>query len=35
LLSWPSSYIAAKNNMHTIKMFEASSEQKKDVKLAF
>ena len=35
LVSWPSSYIAAKNNMHTIKMFEASKEQKEDVDLAF
>ncbi len=35
LVSWPSSYIAAKNNMHTIKMFEASKEQKEDVNLAF
>ena len=35
LVSWPSSFIAAKNNMHTIKMFEASNVQKQDVNLNF
>ena len=35
IVSWPASYIAAKNNMHTLKMFEASQSQKEDVNLSF
>lgn len=35
IVTWPSSFIAAKGNMHTIKMFEASESQKQDVNLSF
>lgn len=35
IVTWPMSYIASKNNMHTIKMFAASEEQKEDVNLNF
>ena len=35
LVYWPSSFIAAKHNMHSIKMFAASTSQKEDVNLSF
>ena len=35
VVTWPSSFIAAKSNIHTIKMFEASETQKQDVNLSF
>lgn len=35
IVTWPRSFIAAKTNMHTIKMFEASEAQKQDVNLSF